>query len=227
MLTDTEVADTARELLAEEMDGLAPPAALLSTVRARHAARRRMRRAAAGTMAGVAAGVTAAAVASATATGPERTPPVAAGARAARTGGASAKVPAMQTISLDGYTIGVRAPVHAVTGPHGHLIEFTFASPDVHRHGAPTTSAFAFHFMLAGRIPPAAVAIRVPGRHAPGYLLRTSRKVTLYLPFPVADGRSHSLMLWAAPRDEASVLRIASALTLHLGPALRAATATP
>ena len=61
MLTDAEVADTARQLLADELADLTPPAALLSAVRCRHAVGRRRRRAATATLAcAAAAGVTAA-----------------------------------------------------------------------------------------------------------------------------------------------------------------------
>jgi hypothetical protein len=123
-----------------------------------------------------------------------------------------------QTITLDGYIISLRAPLRAVSRPRGGLVAFSFAASSRRGRGVPST--FAFGFRLAGQVPAAAVAVEIPGHHTRAYLLRASARLSLYLPLPAADGRSRYLVLQAQGQDEALLLRIAPAVTVHLAPAL-------
>ena len=135
MLTDNEIADAARQLLADELADLAPPDDLLATVRARHARSRKTRRATAAALACVAAGaVTAAAVTSAS---PQ---PKA----------------ATQTIVLDNYAFSLSRQLHPRAEPAGFwLVTTTLAG---------RRAQMQLH-LVGGQIPAAAVPVPIPGWH--------------------------------------------------------------
>ena len=133
MLTDNEIADAARQLLAGELADLAPSDGLLATVRARHASSRKTRRATAAALACIAAGtVTAVAVTSA---------------------GQQPKATA-QTIVLDNYAFSLSPPLHPRAEPAGNwLVTTTLAG---------RRAQMQLH-LLGGQIPAAAVPVRIPG----------------------------------------------------------------
>jgi hypothetical protein len=133
MLTDSEIAQAARELLADELADLAPSVDLLATVRARHARSRKPRRATAAALACIAAGVvTAVAITSA---GPQP--------RAAA-----------QTIVLDNYAFSLSRQLHPRAEPAGYwLVTTTLAG---------RRAQMQLH-LLGGQIPAAAVPARIPG----------------------------------------------------------------
>ncbi|HTZ93593.1 MAG TPA: hypothetical protein VMB74_14455 [Streptosporangiaceae bacterium] len=195
MLTDTEVADTARDLLSDELAGLTPPAGLLADVRGRHARAQRTRRAASTALATVAvAAVTAGIVTAAGSLAPRTPPNTSAGAAhspAART----------ETIVMDGYAIRVRTGLQVTVRVDGRL-----------------TASFAAHpvrlaLLLQGGPLPAG-AVRVGSWQRPAYLLNDAGQFRLYLPFPVADRGYHSLVISGAGLSKAELLRIAAAITI-------------
>lgn len=154
MLTDSEVTDAARQLLADELADLAPSDDLLATVRARHARSRKTRRASA--VAAALACVTAGAVT----------------AVAVSAAGPRPK-PAAQTIVLDNYAFSLSPQLHPRAEPAGYwLVTTTLAGRQ---------AQMQLH-LLGGQIPAAAVPVRIPGwRRA--YLLRSGDGLSLYLPY--------------------------------------------
>lgn len=133
MLTDSEIACAARELLADELADLAPSGDLLASVRTRHAKSRKIRRVTAATLGCIATGVvTTAAVTSA---GPQP--------------GAAA-----QTIVLDNYAFSLSRQLHPRAQPAGDwLVTTTLAG---------RRALMQLH-LLGGQIPAAAVPVRIPG----------------------------------------------------------------
>jgi hypothetical protein len=229
MLTDTEVADTARQLLADELAGLAPPAALLAVVRARNAARRRARRVATAGLACAAAAVIGVVLAGPTAGAPGRSDPAASMAGLEDGPARLPADPVAQTITLDGYTIGLTRSLQtllvsqgksmrAATGP-GHALTFTSRAGRQTGNSGPRTLTFSF--LLAREIPAAAVRVRVTGQVRAVYLLRASRKVSIYVPLPVPDGQFRVLAISADTGDQSVLLRIATVLRLDLRPGPR------
>jgi hypothetical protein len=207
MLTDNEVADTACRLLADELADLAPPADLLSAVRARHSARRSRRAVTITAACTAVVGVTTAAVAGTTLASHPAAHPVAARSQPTQAGSRPAHDAPAQAITVDGYTISLSKPVPAVKET------VILASSAPRGHG--TQRIFAFPLWLAGRVPPAAVAVHTPGRAAREYLLRARSKVSVYVRLPVADGQIHFLAMSAPRADEALLLRVAPVITLR------------
>jgi len=194
MLTDTEVADTARHLLASELAPVSPPASLLTDVRARHASAQHRRRASAGLLATVtAAGLTAGLAGSGLLA-----------ASPARQAGQAAQRPqhvaSAQTIVLDGYPIRVASPLSLTVRGHGDLTA-TLAGRKI-----PLSLELASGSLPAG-------AARVRSWQRPAYLLRTGHRLSLYLPFPVPQGY-HSVVVSSAGLSEAELLRFAAAITV-------------
>jgi hypothetical protein len=160
MLTDTEVADTARRLLARELAAVSPPASLLTDVRARHARMQRRRRTSAGLLATItAAGLTASVAGSGMLA-----------ASPARQAGPAAQRPqpraGAQTVVLDGYPIRVASPLRLTARGHDGLTA-TLAG-----------RLIPLSLELSGGSPPAA-AVRVSSWQRPAYLLRAGSRLSL------------------------------------------------
>jgi hypothetical protein len=204
MLTDTEVADTARHLLSEELADLNPPAGLLADVRARHVRTLRTRRAATTALATIAAAAVTTGIATTAgpfaASAPRHTSAATLHSAAARTPAQKATGAQAQTITLDGYQIRVKAGLRLTGRRHGQLIA-SFG-------GRPVTLTLLLH---GGPVP--AAALRVSTWQRPAYLLHQAGQLSLYLPFPVAHGY-HSLVVSGARLTKAELLRIAAAITV-------------
>lgn len=199
MLTDTEVAETARQLLADELADLTLPDGLLAEVRSRHARARRARHA---TTAGLAV-VTAAGLATITVAGTG----VTGSSQAGRAAAADSRPPTghgpanYQTIILDGLTVRLAPPLHARQVQAGTLT--------LDQAG----QLVRLSLMLSGgRLPSAAV--QVHGWPSPAYLLRSGARLSLYLPVPVASPQPHSLVLSATGLTRAELLKLAASITV-------------
>jgi hypothetical protein len=195
MLTDTEVANAARQALEDELAGLAPPADLAARVRARHTRTVRARRAATATVAAVTVGGLATGIIAwtgATTTSPAK--PVASHAmpgRAARD----------QTIVLDGFTIKVASPLHLTVGPHRHV----FAT----KHGE-LTAVVRFK-LFSGKVPGGATRVGF-GRRA-AYVVKGKAGPSLYVPF-LAAAQMHYLVLYFGQISEGQMLKLAHSITV-------------
>lgn len=206
MLTDTEVADVARQALADELAGLTPPDDLLTHVRARHAGLLRTRRNATAAVAAVtAAGLAAGIIAGTGAVAPGHSP---AGARRPAQGTAST---GSQTIVLDGFTIKVAAPLRLTASPHpraatgGHTTAGVLAATF---DGSPV----ALLLMLAsGKLSSAATVVRLGHRTA--YVVRTGAGLSLYVPFLTA-WQVHYLVLSAPGLSESRLVKLAQSITI-------------
>jgi hypothetical protein len=202
MLTDTEVADVARTLLAGELADLTPSDSLLADVRSRYQRTRTIRRAATGAAAAVTAvGLAAAVVAGTSAVGHQNARPANAIAprstRANRSGD--------QTIVLEGFTVRVAPPLTVIHGPRRELI-VTLAG-----------KLRRLSIMLFGGPIPAA-AVQVQGWSRLAYLVSANGNLSVYLPFPTAAQPYHSLVISAPGITRSELLRLASAIVVVMGP---------
>jgi hypothetical protein len=208
MLTDTEVADAARQALTDELAGLTPSADLLARVRARHSRTLRMRRAANAGLATVTAGGLAAAIiagTSATSAAPPRP-------TASQT--AATKTPRRgQTIVLAGLTIKVAPPIHLTLGPLSHIA----------LDGRPT--AEGKFLLFSGKIPAGARRIVFGARTA--YLLETASGPSLYVPLQGLS-QVHYLVLSFGHVADGEVIKLAGSITVAGKPGfLRSAQPSP
>jgi hypothetical protein len=211
MLTNTEVADAARQALAGELAGLDPPDDLLARVRARHASTLRVHRTATAAAAAVAAGGLAAGIIAGTGV-------ITAGPAKPDTGrGVPRTVMAgRQTIVLDGFTIKIAAPLR-LTGVahHGGGAagggNAAGARPDALTatlNGSPV----ALLLMLAsGKISSAAKIVLLG--HRTGYVLRTGDRLSLFVPFQAAV-QVHYLVLSAPGLSESQLVKLAQSITI-------------
>jgi hypothetical protein len=208
MLTDAEVADAARQALADELAGLTPSADLLARVRARHSRTLRMRRAASAGLATVTAGGLAAAIVAGTgATSAALPRPI-----ASRTAVAKAR-PRAQTIVLDGLTIKVAPPFHLTLGPASHIA----------LDSRPATEG---KFLLfSGKIPAGARRIAFGARTA--YLLETASGPSLYVPTQ-GLAQVHYLVLSFGHVASTELIELADSITIAGKPGfLRSAQPSP
>jgi hypothetical protein len=228
MLTDTEIAEQARQLLTDELAGLVPPARLLARVRAAHARARRNRRLAAAALATVtAAGVTTAVVAAASPTAATRATAGGRGLAAAKAGARPARnaaAPGTQTIELDGYIIGLSSPVRLSASPCGPVtFRLSSASPR-----AGHEQAFAFHYALTDQPIPAG-ATRISDGHGPVYLQQTAAGYSIFLRLPAAWKESRTMIFsFSDGFTRNQVIELARSLTILGHPAqLRMLAAGP
>jgi|HubBroStandDraft_1064217.scaffolds.fasta_scaffold69798_2 hypothetical protein len=186
MLTDIEVADSTRRLLAEEMSGLVPQPALLADVRVRHARIRRRRHVTGAALAcAAAAGVCVAGVSAATAGGREPAH-TASGPQTTR------------LIKVDGYTVRVTGHLRVVTSERA-------------QRSAQAGPAAIYLTVISGAIP--AAAVRAPGSRLM-YLLRSSQRLSVYLPIAVPKRDRDSLVLSSRSLSGPQLLRAASQVTI-------------
>jgi hypothetical protein len=202
MLTDTEVADLARTLLASELADLTPSDSLLADVRSSYQRIRTTRRAATGAAAAVTAvGLATAVVAGTGAVGHQK--PHA--AHAVAPSSARATGSADQTIVLEGLTVRVAPPL---TVSHGRRRELIVTLAGKLRQ---------LSIMLSGGTIPAA-AVRVQGWSRLAYLLSANGTLSFYLPFQTAVQPYHFLVISAPGITRSELLRLASAIVVVIGP---------
>jgi hypothetical protein len=196
MLTDTEVADAARQALADELASLAPPADLLARVRARHARAVRARQAATAAVATVTAGGLATAIIagiSATAPGPPR--PDLSHPTAIRTPAGT------QRILLDGLTVKVAPPFQLTAVAHRRIDAVAPGRLTVIRK----------FFLFSGKIPAGATPVRLGARTA--YVLKAAAGPSLYVPFQAAT-QVHYLVLSFGHISERNLVKLAGLITI-------------
>jgi hypothetical protein len=211
MLTDTEVADAAREALAGELAGLAPPDDLLAHVRARHASTLRVLRTATAAAAAVTAGGLAAGIIAGT--GAVAAKPAQGGAGHHAPGTATA---GHETIVLDGFIIKIAAPLRLTGVAHhgggaaggGNAAGARPEALTATLNGSPV----ALLLMLAsGRISSAAKVVLLGHRTA--YVLRTGARLSLFVPFQTAV-QVHYLVLSAPGLSDSQLVKLAQSITI-------------
>jgi hypothetical protein len=218
MLTDNEIAEQARQMLTDELAGLAPPPGLLASVRAAHVRTRRNRHVATAALATVtAAGVTTALVSAASPTAATRATaggPARVAARAATRPPGTSNAPVTQTIELDGYTIGFTSPVHLSTHACGDVaFRLSPSNPPING-GRP----FGFLMLVTDHAIPAA-AVRISDGHGPAYLLQTSAGDSVYLRLPAAWKESRTMIISVRGFTTSQVIQLARSLTILGHPA--------
>jgi hypothetical protein len=202
MLTDTEVADAARTLLARELADLAPSDSLLADVRSRYQRTRTTQRAATGAAAAVTAvGLAIAVAAGTSAVGHQNARP----ANAPAPDSTRAKGSDDQTIVLEGFTIRVAPPLTVTRGPRRELI-VTLAG-----------KLLRLSIKLSGGTIPAA-AVQMRGWSRLAYILSANGTLSIYLPFQTAAQPYHSLVISAPGITRSELLRLASAIVVVMGP---------
>jgi hypothetical protein len=211
MLTDTEVADVARQALEDELAGLNPPDDLLAHVRARHAGTVKMRRTATAAVAAVtASGLAAGILAGTVATAPRPSP-----ATAARGAPGTAST-GQQTIVLDGFTIKIAAPLrladpHPAAAARGVRNTARGRPVPLVTRATFNGSPVALLLMLASGKFSAAATVRLGHRVA--YVVRTGTRLSLYVPFQTAV-QVRYLVLSAPGLSESQLVKLAQSITI-------------